>query len=105
MALPVAAAENRGVSESLKRSAQLTQGHKGLIFLTYFLWWLLTSAVSLFITYSFSAGGGWSGAAVVLQTLVVEFLKSTTYVLTAYVFLGILKERGHAGGAQAATLP
>jgi hypothetical protein len=105
MAVPAAAAENRGVSESLKRSAELTRGHKGLVFLTYFLWWLITTAVSLFITYSFSAGAGWSGAAVVVQTLVVEFLKSTTYVLTTYIFLGILNERRHAGGAQAAALP
>jgi hypothetical protein len=105
MAVPAAAAENRGVSESLKRSAELTRGHKGLVFLTYFLWWLITTAVSLFITFSFSAGGGWSGAAVVVQTLVIEFLKSTTYVLTAYIFLGILNERRHAGGAQAAALP
>ena len=105
MAVPAAAAENRDVSESLKRSVELTRGHKGLIFLTYFLWWLITTAVSLFITYSFSAGAGWSGAAVVVQTLVVEFLKSTTYVLTTYIFLGILNERRHAGGTQAATLP
>ena len=105
MAVPAAAAENRGVSDSLKRSVELTRGHKGLIFLTYFLWWLLTSAVSLFITYSFGAGAGWSGAAVILQTLVVEFLKSTTYVLTTYVFLGILNERRRPGGAHAAALP
>lgn len=105
MAVPAAAAENRGVSEALGRSVELTRGHKGLIFLTYFLWWLITTAVSFFITYSFSAGSGWSGAAVVVQTLVVEFLKSTTYVLTTYIFLGILNERRHAGGTQAAALP
>lgn len=105
MAVPVAAAENRGVSESLKRSAELTRGNKGLLFLTYFLWWLITTAVSLFITYSFSAGSGWSDGAVVVQTLVVQFLKSTTYVLTAYIFLGILNERRRAGVANAATLP
>lgn len=104
MAVPAAAAENRGVSGALNRSLQLTRGHKGLICLTYFLWWLITTAVSLFITYSFSAAG-WSGAAVVVQTLVVEFLKSTTYVLTTYIFLGILNERRHAAVAQAAALP
>lgn len=105
MAVPAAVVENRSVSESLKRSVELTRGNKGLIFLTYFLWWLITTAVSLFISYSFSAGSGWTDAGVVMQTLVIEFLKSTTYVLTAYIFLGILNERRRAGGAHAAPLP
>ena len=38
LAVPAAAVENRGVIDALKRSAELTKGFKGLIFLTYFLW-------------------------------------------------------------------
>lgn len=105
MAMPAAAAENLDVAEALKRSTELTRVSKGLIFMTYFLWWLITTAVSLFISYSFRAGGGWSDSAVILQTLVMEFLKSTTYVLTTYIFLGILNERRRASGVKAAALP
>ena len=103
LVVPAAVAENRGVVESFKRSRDLTEGHKGLIFLTYFLWALITTVVSLVITFSFAArGGGWSAATVILQTLVSELLKSTTYVLTTYMFLGILNERRQGFAARAA---
>jgi hypothetical protein len=95
--VPVAVAENCGVIESFRRSAELTRGYKGLIFLTYFLWGIAISVVSLVITFSFAFNGGGASAVggLFLQTLVGEMLKSTTFVLTAYIFLGILNESRH----------
>lgn len=104
LAVPAAVAENRGVFDSIGRSAELTRGHKGLIFLTYFIWSLVTTVVGLVVTASFlSRGvGGWSSSpAMFLQTFVGELLKSTTYVLTTYIFLGILKERRQSAEAHA----
>lgn len=103
LAVPVAVAENRGVFDSFRRSAELTRGHKGLIFLTYFIWWLVTTVVGLVVTASFYARGGanWSPAATVVNTFVGELLKSTTYVLATYIFLGILKERRQSAEARA----
>jgi hypothetical protein len=94
LVVPAAVAENCGVIESFKRSVELTRGNKGLIFLTYFLWGIITTVVGLLITGSFAFGRGLGSiAGLVVLTLVSELLKSTTFVLTNYIFLGILKER------------
>jgi hypothetical protein len=46
VAVPVLIEERRGVFESLSRSAQLTQGSKGWIFLLLLLYWGVSSVVS-----------------------------------------------------------
>lgn len=90
---PVAAVENRGVVETFRRSAELTRGYKGLIFVTFFLWGLLVSVVNLVVTGSFALGGAHSSAvSMLLQALIGEMLQSTTFVLTIYIFLGLLNE-------------
>jgi hypothetical protein len=101
MAVPAAVVENRGVFESLSRSAELTKGFKGLIFLTYFLWWVLVIVLNLIISSSFSYAGGGSITGLVLQMLISGLLSSSTHVLTVYIFLGILKERGRGFGSPA----
>jgi hypothetical protein len=93
LAVPAAAVENRGVFESFRRSAGLTRGFKGLLFLTYFLWSLLTAALNLVVMWSFFYVGELSLAGLILQTLVGAMLGSSTTVLTLYIFLGILNER------------
>ena len=98
MAVPAAAIENRGVFESLSRSAELTKGFKGLIFLTYFLWSLLVMVLTLIISGSFGYAGGGALPGLVLQMLISALLASSTHVLTVYIFLGILKERGPRTG-------
>lgn len=98
MAVPAAAIENRGVFESLSRSAGLTKGFKGLIFLTYFLWWLLIAVLSMIVSGSFAYAGAGSLPGLVFQMLVSALLSSSTHVLIVYIFLGILKERGHRTG-------
>jgi hypothetical protein len=98
MAVPAVAIENRGVFESLSRSAELTKGFKGLIFLTYFLWSLLVIVLNLIVSGSFSFAGGGSFPGLVLQMLISGMLASSTHVLTVYIFLGILKERGPRTG-------
>jgi uncharacterized membrane protein len=111
VAVPVAAIENRGVIESLTRSAELTRGHKGLIFLTYFLWGVVITLLNLVTTLSFYYGGGGEGTlpALLVQMLVDGMLSSSMFVLTVYVFLGILSEnrqgfaaRAYAPGPEAA---
>ncbi|HEX8500947.1 MAG TPA: hypothetical protein VF659_10195 [Pyrinomonadaceae bacterium] len=93
MAVPAAAIENRGVFGSLARSAELTRGYRGLIFLTYFLWWVAIAVLSLVVTRSFYyGGGGGSAASLLVQLLVGGMLNSSMFVLTVYVFLGILNE-------------
>lgn len=101
MAVPAAVVENRGVFESLSRSAELTKGFKGLIFLTYFLWWVLVIVLNLIISGSFSYAGGGSIPGLVIQMLISGLLSSSTHVLTVYIFLGILKERGRHSSSHA----
>ncbi|HEX8281874.1 MAG TPA: zinc finger Ran-binding domain-containing protein [Pyrinomonadaceae bacterium] len=97
MAVPAAAIENRGVIESMTRSAELTKGHKGLIFLTYFLWWVVIILLNLVTTWSFyfSGDGGvpeHSLVQLLVQMLVGGILNSSMFVLTVYIFLGLLNE-------------
>ena len=102
LAAPAAAVENRGVFGSFARSAELTKGFKGLLFVTYFLWWIAICVLTLLVTYSFSYGEeGGSLAGLVVQTLVGGMLNSSMTVLTIYIFLGILNEQRHGFGARA----
>jgi hypothetical protein len=96
VAVVAAAAENRGVVGSFERSKHLTDGYKGLIFLTYFLWGLAVAVVGFLVGISFAAGGAQpSAVALVLQSLIQEVLQSTTIVLTVFIFLGLLNEHRH----------
>lgn len=103
LAIPAAAIENRGPFDALRRSAELTKGFKGLLFLTYFLWRIVIIVVTLVVGWSFASAGGvedalangveYALAGVVGNTLVVGMLESSMSVLTVYIFLGILTER------------
>ncbi len=108
MAVPAAAVENRGVIESMTRSVEVTRGHKGLIFLTYFLWWVVIILLTAVTTWSFYYGGDVSAPDVSLVSLFVQMLvsgmlNSSMFVLTVYIFLGILNEnrQGFASNAYA----
>ena len=94
--VPAVVIENCGVMESLNRSDKLTKGYRGLLFLTYFLWWLLMLVISLVVGGSFAASGARDSISVVLlQSLVNEMLGTTTTVLTVFIFLGLLNEHRH----------
>lgn len=95
LSVPAAAIENRGPIDALKRSAELTKGFKGLLFLTYFLWRIVILVVTLIVGWSFASGGGGMESIVgtVVYTLVIGMLESSMSVLTIYIFLGILTER------------
>jgi len=94
LAVPAAAIENRGPVDALRRSAELTKGFKGLLFLTYFLWRVVIIVITLVVKWSFGPRGGEDSlAGVVVYTLVVGMLESSMLVLTVYIFLGILTER------------
>jgi len=96
LVIPVAVAENRGPFEAFKRSNELTNGYKGLIFLTYFLWGLLIFVINMIVSGSFAYGGAQDSLTVVLvQALVSGMLASSSTVLTVYIFLGILNEARH----------
>lgn len=101
LAVPAVSIENCGVIDSFRRSAGLTSGFKGLLFLTYFLWWVLILVLNFFLVWSFSYGGEFSLAALVVQTLVEGMLSSSMTVLTLYIYLGILNERRQAAAAHA----
>ncbi|MET0624664.1 MAG: hypothetical protein ABW250_16930 [Pyrinomonadaceae bacterium] len=110
LAVPAAAIENRGVFESLTRSVELTKGYKGLLFLTYFLWWVVIILLNVVTTWSFYHGGGSGGGGpegslllTLVQMLVSGMLSSSMFVLTVYIFLGILNEnrQGFAANAYA----
>ena len=105
VAVPVAVMENLGPFASLKRSARLTDGYKGLIFLTYFLWGLIIAALNMLVSGSFLAAGSGMDSlpSLVLLSVVGGMLNSSTTVLTVYVFLGILSERRQGFGTRAFT--
>lgn len=93
--VPAAVVERLGVVEAFKRSNELTKGYKGLIFATYFLWGILVFGLTMLITWSFSnveSAGLDLLLMLLLQTAVLGMLNSTIYVLTAYIYLGLLYE-------------
>jgi hypothetical protein len=49
LTIPVAVLENRGLSESLVRSSELTKGHRGRVFLIYFLIIVLVYIATLLV--------------------------------------------------------
>jgi hypothetical protein len=101
VAVPAAVAEKVGTFEAFNRSSGLTNGHKWRIFLTYFLWGIAVTAVSYFVGLSFTYGGQrGTFAAVAAQALVNGVLNSTTAVLSVFVFLGLLNEKGQVLDAQ-----
>lgn len=106
LAVPAAAIENRGPIDALRRSAELTKGFKGLLFLTYFLWRIVIIVITLVVGWSFASGGGVDSLAGVLgYTLVAGMLESSMTVLTVYIFLGILTERRQGFAAASAYAP
>ena len=93
--IPAAVVEGLGPIEALKRSNELTKGYKGLIFMTYFLWGILVFVLTMIITWSFSnveSTGLDLLPMLLVQTAVLGMLNSTIYVLTAYIYLGLLRE-------------
>ncbi len=104
LVVPVAIAEGRGPVESFKRSADLTNGYRGLIFLTYFLWLIATAVIGFVINGSFAYGGDKNSLAVALpQAFVTGLLNSSTAVLAVFIYLGLLHERGHGFDAHTVT--
>ena len=102
VAVPVAVAENLRPFEALKRSAWLTEGYKGLIFLTQFLWGVLVLVVTAITTGSLVFGDAVDTLpAMLVQALVGGMLESSAHVLSVYIFLGLLNERrqGFEAGA------
>jgi hypothetical protein len=96
LVIPIAVAEKRGVTESFDRSSQLTNGYKGLIFLTYFLWVIAIAVIGFIVGGSFGYAGRQSPFMVALaQALVIGVLNSSTAVLTVFIYLGLLHERRH----------
>lgn len=101
LAVPAAVAENEGTFESFGRSSELTDGYKGLVFVTYFLWGLAVTAIGLVVSFSFTYGGQHNSlASVVTQALLQSVLNSTVAVLTVFIFLGLLHERGEGFDAR-----
>ncbi|WP_417612279.1 hypothetical protein [Parasphingorhabdus sp.] len=91
IATPVMMAEDKGVIDSLKRSAELTSGSKGLIFLLLIIFIILASVIG-FIGGMMSF---WSTTAVVLVSTLVNTLTGAIQgagVASVYVDLRTAKE-------------
>ena len=102
--VPAAVVEGRGPVDAMKRSHELTSGYKGLIFITYFLWGLLATALSWLVTWSFANNGNLDVLpTLLLQTAVLGMINSTLHVLTVYIYLGLLREHGSGFQANAFT--
>ena len=102
---PIVALENLSAIDSLKRSYNLTKGHRWNIFITVFVFTLLTAVVN--IPVSVAAGivaqGGavvWTGA---IAALLSDFLSQGMTVLSLVMYIGILKS--HNGPATLTELP
>ena len=91
--VPAAVVERRGPLDALRRSYALTNGHKGLIFITYFLWWLLIFGLGWLVNGSFARAGLDLLPSMLLQSAVAGMLSSSGYVLTVYIYLVLLRER------------
>lgn len=97
--VPASVVEGLGPVDALKRSHELTKGYKGLIFITYFLWGVLASVLGWVVTWSFANNGNLDALpTLLLQTAVLGMLSSSVHVLTAYIYLGLLRE--HRTGFQ-----
>lgn len=102
--VPAAVVEGLGPVAALKRSGKLTNGYKGRIFVTTFLWGLLIIVLNWFLTRSFAGGAQLDLLpALLLQTAVLGMLHASAHVLTVYVYLGLLRERGSLPPAAAFT--
>ncbi len=100
--VPAAVVEGRGPVAALKRSGELTNGYKGRIFVTTFLWGLLILVLNWFLTRSFAGGARLDPLpTLLLQTAVLGMLNASAHVLTVYVYLGLLRERGGRSRADA----
>ena len=58
LAVPVKVLENKGVTESMSRSSELTQGNRGRIFVIWFLFFVLSIAVSLLLQWPIQLAAG-----------------------------------------------
>lgn len=97
VSVPAAIVEKLGPIEAMKRSRELTDGYKGLIFITFFLWWLLITVVSWVVGWSFVNNANLGQLpTLLLQTAILGMLTSTTHVLTAYIYLGLRREHRSA---------
>jgi hypothetical protein len=102
--VPVLVVEGRGPVAALKRSNGLTKGHKGLLFVTYFLWGLLVLVLNWVVMWSFGNNLKLDLLpTLLLQTAVLGMLNSSLHVLTVYIYLGLLRERQSGFGADAFT--
>ena len=91
--VPAAVIEKRGPLDALRRSYALTNGYRGLIFVTYFLWWLLIFGLNWLVVGSFARAGLGLLPSMLLQSAAAGMLSSSGYVLTVYIYLGLLSER------------
>jgi len=64
LAVPVKVLENKGVTESMSRSSELTQGHRGRIFVIWILFFVLSVGISMLLQFpiEFAAGVSTRGA-------------------------------------------
>jgi uncharacterized membrane protein len=87
LATPVAVLEDRTVSESLPRSADLTAGHRGRIFLVYLLFFVLTMCVTMVWTVPVQLllGPVTGGRASILAQIVAQLSGFVTNVVISPV--------------------
>jgi hypothetical protein len=103
VALPAAAAEDLGPIEALRRSIDLTRGHRGLVFVTMLVMWIIiAAAILLNSTYALPAfGAGASLPLLVVYAAVTQVLYSTFTTLSLFTYLSLRVSHGDVDGPAA----
>ncbi|MFL6228032.1 MAG: hypothetical protein ACJ741_04575 [Pyrinomonadaceae bacterium] len=99
VALPALAVENLGPVEAIRRSAELTQGSRILILMTFFLLWAIVAVVTWLTGASGAGHAGGSFFPMLVYAVVTEFLSSAFVVLSVFIYLGLRAEKDRATAA------
>jgi uncharacterized protein UPF0259 len=87
---PIAVLENETVFDTLRRSRELTRGHRAKIFLAVFIMLVLVSIITVPLSVFFPLGKtGWP--IVVTAAIIDDILKQSTTVLSLVIYLSILR--------------
>lgn len=86
---PIAVLENRSVSDTLRRSRDLTQGYRRDIFFAGLVLMVLVSFIDVPLSMFFPVSAVWPLA--LLSAIIQDVLKQATTVLSLVIYLSILR--------------
>jgi uncharacterized membrane protein len=92
---PAIVFENEGVFDSMKRSANLTKGYRGRIFIAYVILGIPSFIISTLINWGGAISGEFSFIDIAAQTLSLQILQVSSTILSTFIYLGILANQKH----------